>query len=197
MDKKRKCYLFLFEGYADWEPALVITGLNNYSNFAISTFSADGKLLRSMGNISVQPDLAIDQVELSASDLLLLPGGELWETGGNNEIIPLIEEAVKRKCTIAAICAATTVLGKMGLLDSINHTSNFLPYLEHHAPAYKGQSRYKQQPVVRDQQIVTANGAAMIDFAYTVFEELQIMPKDELEKWSKLYKSAGMEYVSE
>ena len=89
MEKKRTCYLFVFNGYSDWEPALAITGLNNYSDVAIKTFSLDGKSIESMGDIKVQPDLKMSDVHLTATDLLLLPGGELWEQGGNIETVPL------------------------------------------------------------------------------------------------------------
>ena len=103
MEKKRTCYLFVFNGYSDWEPALAITGLNNYSDVAIKTFSLDGKSIESMGDVKVQPDLKMSDVHLTATDLLLLPGGELWEQGGNLETIPHVEQAIKEGTTVAAI----------------------------------------------------------------------------------------------
>ena len=54
--KKRLCYLFVFDGFADWEPSLVTAGLNTYSDFEIKTFSVDGKNVKSMGNLIVKPD---------------------------------------------------------------------------------------------------------------------------------------------
>jgi hypothetical protein len=44
-----------------------------------------------------------------------------------------------------------------------------------------------------DKNIITANGAAMIEFAYNIFERFGIMKNEELVWWLNLYKSGGME----
>jgi putative intracellular protease/amidase len=111
--KKRSCYLFLFEGFADWEPALVTAGLNSYSDFEIKTFSTDGKPVKSMGNISILPDIKLGAVKISDFDLIILPGGNKWEEGGNMEISELIIDSFQQGKTVAAICAATSFLAKL------------------------------------------------------------------------------------
>lgn len=50
------------------------------------------------------------------------------------------------------------------------------------------------EPCVADKNVITANGAAMIEFAYKIFEHFEIMKKEELAYWLKLYKSGGMVY---
>ena len=74
--KKRKCYLFIFDGYADWEPALAIACLNRYSDFSIHSFSPDGLMVESMGGIKIQPDFSLSEVNAADVDLLILPGGD-------------------------------------------------------------------------------------------------------------------------
>lgn len=194
MEKKRICYLFVFEGYADWEPALAISGLNKYSDVAIKTFSVDGTPVRSMGDLSVDPDLAMSSVTLHPQDILLLPGGDKWEEGGNLEIIPLVEKAINQENVVAAICGATIALATMGVLDSIDHTSNGEEYLGKFVSQYKGGEKFKLQPAVVDKNVLTSNGAAMIEFAYELFILLRIMPIERLKQWLQLYKSAGMDY---
>lgn len=192
--KKRSCCLFVFEGFADWEPALVTAGLNSYSDFEIKIFSADGKSVRSMGNLTVTPDFKLVGVKASDFDLIILPGGNKWEEGGNSEISELVLDAFNQEKTIAAICAATTFLGKLGLYSMVNHTSNGLEYLKKIIPGYNDGARYRNEPCVADQNIITANGAAMIEFAYKIFEHFGIMTKEELSWWLNLYKSGGMKY---
>jgi putative intracellular protease/amidase len=191
--KNRSCYLFLFEGFADWEPAIVTAGLNTYSDFEIRTFSVDGKSVKSMGNLTINPDLRLEDVKISDFDLIILPGGNKWEEGGNTEISQLIKNTFNSGKTIAAICAATTFLAKLGLYSHINHTSNGLDYLKKQVPEYAGDSRYINKPCVMDKNIITANGAAMIEFAYNIFERFGIMKNEELVWWLNLYKSGGME----
>lgn len=192
--KNRSCYLFLFEGFADWEPAIVTAGLNTYSDFEIRTFSVDGKSVKSMGNLTINPDLRLEDVNISDFDLIILPGGNKWEEGGNTEISQLIKNTFNNGKTIAAICAATTFLAKLGLYSHINHTSNGLDYLKKQVPGYAGDSRYINEPCVMDKNVITANGAAMIEFAYNIFKQFGIMKKEELVWWLNLYKSGGMEH---
>ena len=75
--KTRNCALFLFDGYADWEPALAITGLKNYGGFSITSFSANGDAITSMGGLKVIPEIAMDEIKPNEYDLLILPGGEV------------------------------------------------------------------------------------------------------------------------
>ena len=192
--KKRLCYLFIFEGFADWEPALVTAGLNSYSDFEIKTFSADGKSVRSMGNLTVTPDLKLEEVNVSDFDLIILPGGNKWEEGGNSEISELVLDTFNHGKTIAAICAATTFLAKLGLYSKVNHTSNGLEYLKKQIPGYTDDTRYINEPCIEDKNVITANGAAMIEFAYKIFVHFEIMNKEELVWWLNLYKSGGTKY---
>jgi putative intracellular protease/amidase len=192
MEKKNVCYLFVFDGYADWEPALVVGGLTRYSDFDVKTFSFDGLPVRSMGNILVQPDLSLREVDAHATDLILLPGGTAWEEGRNDGIMPFLEDVQSRKCTLAAICAATTVLARLGYLDEVHHTSNGEGYLKHHVAEYKGEPCYINEPAVADENIITANGAGMIEFAYEIFRHIGMLNTDDLEIWLRVYKSGGM-----
>jgi len=190
--KERSCYLFIFDGFADWEPSLVITGLNRYSNFEIKTFSVDGKTVKSMGNLNVKPDLKLEEIKANYPDLLILPGGNAWELGGNTEISILTREMFHQGKTIAAICAATTFLAKQGLYNAVKHTSNGLEYLKKQVTEYNAAYNYVNLPCLADKNVITANGAAMIEFAYAIFEHFDVFKKDELQYWLTLYKSSGM-----
>jgi putative intracellular protease/amidase len=192
MTKNRKCALFLFDTYADWEPALAVAGLNEYSDFSIETFSITGGAIVSNGGLEVHTKYALEHIHAEDYDLLLLPGGSTWEQGGNREIESLVRSFVEQKKTIAAICAATTLLGDMGLLDNISHTSNALDYLQHYAPAYKGEAHYSIQPAVSAENIITANGAAMIEFAFEIFKAFDVMDETTFDALFDLYKSGGM-----
>jgi putative intracellular protease/amidase len=192
--KNRTCALFLFDGYADWEPALAVAGLNKYSDVAIETFSVDGRPVASMAGLVVQPQKALSALRADHIDLLLIPGGEAWEqgSGANREIGPLVQELVEKQKPVAAICGATILLGEMGLLDAIPHTSNGPGYLEAHCPAYRGSARFQRQPCVSSGGIITANGAAMIEFAGEVYKAFGIFDEPTLAGVQELYKSGGM-----
>jgi putative intracellular protease/amidase len=195
--KKRSCYLFVFDGFADWEPSLVTAGLNTYSDFEINTFSIDGYSVKSMGNLIINPHFKLADIKPSDPDFILLPGGNKWEDGGNLEISGFIKESFEKGKTIAAICAATTFLAKLGLYNSVRHTSNGLEYLKKQVPGYTDEVRYINEPCVSDKNVITANGAAMIEFGYKIFEHFGILGKEDLTFWYNLYKSGGMVYSHE
>ena len=192
--KNRTCALFLFDGYADWEPALAVAGLNKYSDVAIETFSVDGRPVASMAGLAVQPQKALSAMRADHIDLLLVPGGDAWEQGpgANREIGPLVRELVGKQKPVAAICGATILLAGMGLLDAIPHTSNGPGYLEAHCPAYRGSALFQLQPSVSSGGIITANGAAMIEFAGEVYKVFGIFDEPTLAGVQELYKSGGM-----
>lgn len=190
--KTRSCYLFVFNGFADWEPALVTSGLNAYSDFTIKTFSVDGGVVRSMGNLKIMPDMKLDEVKVSDFDLLLLPGGESWTEGGNTEISSLVKETFDSGRLLAGICAATTFLAKQGAFNEIRHTSNGLEYLQQHVPGYNLEHDYVNLPAVLDKNVLSAKGAGMVEFAYEVFKYFNLFKQEELDGWLSIYKNSGV-----
>ena len=192
--KTRTCALFLFDGYADWEPALTVAGLNKYSDFAIETFSVSGGPVTSMGGLTVQPQKSLSAVRADTIDLLLLPGGDAWEQDAqaNREIEPLVASMVGSQKPVAAICGATILLARMGLLDDVPHTSNGPGYLEGFCPAYRGSRFFQLQPSVSAGGLITANGAAMIVFAGAIYGHFRVFDEATLEGVLELYKSGGM-----
>lgn len=190
--KKRKCFLFVFNGYADWEPALAIATLNKFSDFSIHSFSVNGLPIQSMGGIRFQPDSSVNEIDPDSIDLLILPGGDLWKEGGNKEITSLVKSVVNRKGYIAAICDATIFLARLGYLNRVWHTSNGPQYLCEQVASYKGRQYYEDLPAVVDDNIITANGAGMVEFTVEILKQQKVFDAATLEKIYDLYKSGGV-----
>jgi putative intracellular protease/amidase len=185
--------MFVFDGYADWEPSLTIAGLSKFTDFAVKTFSKDGKPVRSMGNVHVTPDVSMEQVFPNDVDLLLLPGGDGWDEGGNLEIAPLLNAVLDQNRMVAAICGATGFLAEHGYLDEVKHTSNHLEhYLGKVAPHYKGHERYVKQHAVKDGNLITANGTAIVPFAGAIFEHFNLFEYPDLSFWFQFFKQPEM-----
>jgi putative intracellular protease/amidase len=194
MMKKRICYLFVFDGYADWEPSLTIAGLQKFTDFSVKTFSKDGKPVHSMGNILVTPELHMERVLPNDVDLLLLPGGDLWDQGGNLEITPVLNAVLDQNRMVAAICGATGFLAQHGYLDEIKHTSNHLDfYLRKVAPDYHGEKNYVKEHAVKDGNLITANGTAIVEFADKIFEHFNLYEEyEDLASWFRFFKQHEM-----
>lgn len=175
--KNKLCYLFVFDGYSDWEPALAVAGLQQFTDFEVQTFSLDGKPVISAGNIAIAPKLSL--AELDTADLIIIPGGAAWAEGKNREITPFIKEALGEGKTVAAICDATLYMASEGFLDNIRHTSNDLGLLKDAVPSYKGEGNYIQKGAVRHQQVITANGTAGVSFAREIFDQFGLLEQNE------------------
>jgi transcriptional regulator GlxA family with amidase domain len=76
---KKTVYLFLFNGYSDWEISYVTPELSKSTQYQLKTFSTDGKPVISAGGLRVQPDLSLEEVTVENMAMLVLPGGEAWE----------------------------------------------------------------------------------------------------------------------
>jgi putative intracellular protease/amidase len=185
--------MFVFDGYADWEPSVAIAGLHQFTDFSVKTFSKDGKPVRSLGNMNVTPDMSMEQVFANDVDLLLLPGGGAWDQGNNMEIIPLLNAVLDQNRMVAAICGATGFLAEQGYLDEVKHTSNHLEhYLGKVAPHYKGHQHYVKEHAVRDSNFITANGTAIIPFANMIFEHFGLFEFEGLSFWFSFFKEPEM-----
>ena len=201
MKSTKTIYLYLFDTLSDWEIGYVTAGINNPmmqtnpEKYQLKTFSINGKPIRTMGGLQIIPNLSLDGVELSNAEMLILPGGVSWDEGGNQEITPLAKKCKENQIKVAAICGATLGLAKIGLLDSIQHTSNSKEYLLN--SHYQGSEYYVDKLSVYDKGVITASGTAPIEFAREIFKELDLYKDEVLEAWYKLCKTSSPEAFGE
>jgi putative intracellular protease/amidase len=185
----KKVHIFLFNGFADWEISYLTPEINKSEKFELVYFSKDGNPVVSMGGLKITPDISFAEVDVNDINLLVLPGGVAWEKGENRELNQFTKDVFEKGKLIAAICAATSYLGQLGILDKVKHTSNDLNYLKAVAPQYSGESNYVNSMAVSDKNIITANGIASIEFAKEIFERISLFEKSDIEKWFQLFKN--------
>jgi len=186
---KKKIFVFLFDGFSDWEISFLTPEINKSEQFDLVYFSKNGNLINSMGGLQITPTTSLNELKIEDIDLLILPGGTAWEKGEKKEIEELIKSVSEKGKPIAAICAATTYLGQLGLLNDLKHTSNDLNYLKGIAPKYCGDKNYVNSLAVTDKNIITANGIAPIEFAREIFKTIGLYNDVNIEKWFQLFKN--------
>jgi putative intracellular protease/amidase len=175
----------LSQGYADWETALLTAVARSYYGVETKFATPDGQPVTSAGGLRVMPDLAVDDIDTTALDALLVSGGQAWSRADAPDIAAVLVAARDGGKTVAGICDATLALAKAGLLDSVEHTSNSAENL---APSrYAGAAHYRDQPgAVVAGRIVTAPGTAPVSFMVGVLETLGLRDGD-LDFYSGLY----------
>ncbi len=155
-----KVNIFFATGYEEVE-ALTVVDLLRRAGIETDMISVMGDLnVTSSHNVTVKMDRLFEQADENA-DMLVLPGGmpgttNLAQHKGLADMINRFNEAGKY---IAAICAAPTVYGKMGLLEGKNATC--FPGME---SDLRGANKLTDKVVI-DGNVITSRGlGTAIDF---------------------------------
>ena len=158
-------YLFLDNGFEEIE-ALTTVDLLRRANVPVTTISVTGKpMVMGAHDIPVQADGLIDDVDFSDAETLILPGGPT-HLDNCAELCDLLVKHNEEGKLIAAICAAPSVLGKLGILKG--KTATCYPGFE----SFLGES-YIGGLVVESKNIITAKGPGLSsDFAFCLIEKL-------------------------
>jgi len=198
MDSTRAVHVVVFDGFADWEPAHALAELRRWGKRVVRTVGFTSAPVVSMGGLRVSPDISLDAVAVTDVELLLLPGGDMWEQAHypRERLDALLEGLVAAEIPVAAICAGTLALARAGVLDARRHTSNGTDYLSAHVRDYAGASYYVDRPAVRDRHVITASGLAPVDFAREVFAELRIFNATDEELWYTMFKEGRLSGAS-
>lgn len=130
----KKAYAFLATGFEEVE-ALAVIDILIRAGVEVTTVSiSDDKLVMGAHNIGIMADALYADIKNSDADLYFLPGG-LGGTnnlGAHEDLCNLLVEKFKEGRHISAVCAAPSVLGKLGILNGKRATCypGFEEYLE-------------------------------------------------------------------
>lgn len=158
-------YIFLDNGFEEIE-AITTIDLLRRANIALTTVSVTGQeWVMGAHNIPVKADILIANADFADAEMLILPGGatKLHEC---EALCDLLIKHNNQDKLIAAICAAPSVLGRLGLLQDKQATC--YPGFED----YLGEN-YIDGLVVESKNIITAKGPGLSsDFAFCLIEKL-------------------------
>jgi len=76
---KKNIYVFLFDGYSDWEISYLTPEIAKDEGFDLVYFSETGAKVNSMGGLQVMPTTSLNELKTEEVDMLILPGGVSWE----------------------------------------------------------------------------------------------------------------------
>ncbi|KLU64439.1 putative protease YdeA [Desulfosporosinus acididurans] len=187
----KKIVLFvILDKYADWEAAylsslILSLGQGEYS---VKTVSLTTDIIQSIGGFAVLPDYDIQSAPTDFEGLILI-GGMSWRNEAALQVKPLVQNALNNRKVLGGICDASAFLGTIGVLNNVNHTSNDLNDLKQWAgDAYTGEEKYIMQQAVRDNNIITANGTASLEFAKEVTIALGVASENRILEFYNFHK---------
>lgn len=170
-----KTLLFLTDGFEEIE-ALATVDILRRAGIVVTTVSTTGKVnVVGKNAVEVKADALFEEVFKDDADMLIIPGGPgVANLDKHQGLKELIKEYNQKGKWIAAICAAPTILGKLGLLEEKN------------AICYPGcendltRAKLLDLPVVVDGNIITSKGpGTAFQFAFKIVEILKGKEKAE------------------
>jgi len=187
-------YVYVLDTLADWELGYVLAELNSGRFFKkgeqripLKTVSYSKEPINTMGGMTIVPNCSIDDIVVSETSVLLLPGADKWNDPKHGAIIEKASEFLSLGATVCAICGATAALANFGLLDKRPHTSNGPGFLEMVSPDYKGQNFYIDKPSVADNNLITASSTGALLWAKQIIEQLGVFQSNTLESWYEYF----------
>lgn len=158
--------VILTEGFEEIEAVAVIDILRRAEVECTVAAQHDSKFVIGKTGIQVVADELLHDVIKQTFDLVVLPGGPgVRHLRKDEQVLNLARAQVSSSKWLGAICAAPAVLHDAGLLKGRKYTAH--PSVSHEL------TEILDQPVVRDENIVTSRGAGTaVDFGLSLVELL-------------------------
>lgn len=183
-----KAYTLVFDGLADWEPALALCEINKSKKFEVISVGFSLSPVTTMGGFMISPDITLDALRPEDAAVFIMPGGEMWEERPHEDVIGLLHKLHAEGVIIAAICGATLEIARAGLTRGLRHTSNSKAYLKAMLPDYGGDEFYVDKPAVTDGTLITASGLGSVEFACEIVRLLAIYTDGEIKELYEMFK---------
>jgi putative intracellular protease/amidase len=185
----RTAHLALYDGAAEMEVGHLLaelhTGRFTGTSFDVVTVAESPEPVLSMGGITMVPDASLAELEPTDSDLLVMPGAEMWDAGGGQAFAAVARRFLEAGVAVAATCGATAGLARAGVLDTRDHTSASAEYLA--MTGYTGGERYRDERAVVDGNLITAGPQSPVQFARATLERLGLADERTLEAYEALF----------
>jgi putative intracellular protease/amidase len=184
-----RAHFALYDTLNDSEAGLLLvelrTGRFTGTSFDVVTVAESRKPITTLGGVRIEPDVLLADLDPAESDLLVLAGAEMWDTGGGDAFAAAAGRFLEAGTPVAAICGATAGLARAGLLDDRRHTSAGTEYLA--ITGYGGGERYAEERAVIDGDLITAGPQSPVQFARATLQRLGLASERTLEAYEGFF----------
>jgi len=182
-------HLCIYDTLADWEVGYLLvelrTGRFTGKPWDIVTVAESREPITTMGGLRIVPDMVLDDLDPAESNLLILPGADIWDAGSGRAFAAAASHFLEAGVPVAAICGATAGLARAGLLDHRRHTGAAPEYLM--MTGYAGGDYYVNERAVADGDLITAGPQSPVQFARATLGRLGLASERTLEAYEALF----------
>lgn len=171
-------YILLAEGFEEIE-ALTQTDVLRRAGIDVKNVGVTGEYVTGSHGITVKADILITDAAKCVPEGIILPGGipGTPNIAANKDAVELIKKVAQKGGLVAAICAAPSVLGEMGLLKG--RKAICYPGFEDKLTG----ATVTCEKVVVDGNFITSRGAGTaMDMALAIVTYITGEPSDKLSK---------------
>jgi len=178
-----KILVFIFDGMTDYEITFLMHLLNTSADKEIITIAYEDKIIKGRSGFLCKPSRLITDVLKEDVDGLIIPGG--WYGDTRPELMELIHDLNSKGKLVSAICGAGTVfLAKAGVFHNVKYTTPIVEWTQEHIDVFGEKDPFPRENflsdrVVRDGNIITAQGIAFIDFAIEICDWFHLFESQE------------------
>jgi putative intracellular protease/amidase len=187
--KTKTAHLGIYNTLADWEVGHLLAELRSGrftgTPWNIVTVAESHEPITTMGGLRILPDLLLEDLDAASSNLLILPGADMWDAGDGEAFAAAAARFLNAGVPVAAICGATAGLARAGLLDRRHHTSAAAEYLM--ATEYAGADSYVNERAVVDGDLITAGPQSPVQFACATLSRLGLMSENTIQAYEGVF----------
>lgn len=181
-----KILVFIYEQMADFEIIFALHLLGADAGKEIVTIAFENKPLKSKSGVIYNPHKTVSDALRDEVEGLIIPGG--WNEEIREELMKLIIDIHNKEGLLAAICAGPRFLAKAGVLKNVKYTTSMKEWTDEHRVRFGEDDPFPRDTfvndrVVRDGNIITAQGIAFVDFAVEILQYFNLFegPEDRRE----------------
>lgn len=178
-----KILVFIFDEMTDYEITFITHLLGADAGKEIITIAYDDKVIKGRSGFLYKPLRLVRDVLDENVEGLILCGGLYGDT--REELIQLINKLNLEGKLLAAICGAGTVfLAKAGILNNVKYTTPIVEWTQKNIEYFGEKDPFPRENfiskrVVRDGNVITAQGIAHIDFAIEICDWFNLFKNQE------------------
>lgn len=201
----RNAFVLVFDGMVEWQIALALASLRRVAGARVIPIGFGPLAVVGLSGLRIIPEGTLLTTKLQRQDLVLVPGGDVWERSEMGTMSAFLHRAGLFQTWIAGIGTGVIPIAYARLLRARTHSSNGQAegssWLEAYVQGYEGRALHRPHSVTTCDRVTTAAGNASLDFAAELLSGFAGLDPDQVAAWRRLHshptEGATAERVSE
>ena len=158
--------LLLFPGFSEFEVTVALS-LIPLATHEVLTLALDEKTVKSEAGLLCRPHQKLGDTEPADLEVLIIPGGDMGHLKDAEPLFAFVKELHKQEKLLAAICSGPYVLARAGILKDRPYTVTLAREQRNFLNCFD-EENFRYEPVVTDENVLTAQGHAFVAFGLAV-----------------------------